>query len=54
MRETIRRGAPDGLMLVGAGTALAGLYLLAGLAWVLLATGIVLAVYGAMADLRWR
>jgi Na+/H+ antiporter NhaB len=43
---------PDLLIVAGVGTAIGGLYLLVGLAWTLLAAGIVTAGYGAALDLR--
>lgn len=44
---------PDVLMLGGAASALAGLYLLLGLAWVLVVGGVVAAACGVAAELRW-
>lgn len=42
----------DVLMLGGFAVALAGLYLLVGVAWVLLAAGGTVALYGAWRDVR--
>ena len=44
---------PDALILLGAALAIAGLYLLAGVAWALLVSGLLLGTYGIAADLRW-
>lgn len=42
----------DVLLVLGLAVALSGLYLLAGLAWVLLAAGLLVALYGAWRDVR--
>lgn len=41
---------PDLLIVAGVGLALCGLYLLVGIAWCLLAAGILVAGYGAALD----
>lgn len=43
----------DVIMLAGAGAALAGLYLLAGLGWVLLIGGLLVAGSGVLLDVGW-
>jgi hypothetical protein len=50
----MRRLLPDVLLIVGVAIGLGGVYLLWGLPIVLLTLGILLAVYGALLDLRWR
>lgn len=50
---TARRVVPDLLIVVGVLLSIAGVYLLGGLAVALIVAGIVVAVYGALADLRW-
>jgi hypothetical protein len=52
-RSIVRRIGPDLLMMGGGGAALAGLYLLLGLAWLLLVGGLLLAVVGVFLDLEW-
>lgn len=53
-RSSAKAMLPDALILLGLGMAMLGLYLLVGLAWVLLTAGAILAGYGVAADLRWR
>ena len=50
----MKRHVPDALIVVGAGGALGGVYLLFGLAVALIIGGILVAAYGVAADLRWR
>ncbi len=49
-----KRAIPDLLIMLGAGLALIGVYILLGLAATLIVIGLLLGGYGILADLRWR
>ncbi|WP_435582911.1 hypothetical protein [Amycolatopsis thermoflava] len=51
LRARILGGAPTGAQVVGGLAAVAGLYLLAGLAWALLVAGVTVAAVGTLAEL---
>jgi len=44
----------DGLIVFGALIALSGFYLLAGIAWTLIVTGLLLVAFGVLVELAWR
>lgn len=49
----VTRLVPDVVMLAGAGAALAGLYVLAGLGWLLLIGGVLVGGTGFLLDVGW-
>lgn len=50
----VARFGPDVLMVGGAGGALAGLYLLAGLGWCVLVGGVLVAGAGFLLEMGWH
>lgn len=51
--RTLGRLVPDVVMLGGAGAALAGLYVLAGLGWLLLIGGLLVAMAAFLWEVGW-